>query len=139
MTHQPMTHDAPHIAVIGGGPAGLRAAEVAAAAGARVTLFDAKPSVGRKFLIAGKGGLNLTHGEGLEQFASRYAGPGQPAGFWAEVLAEFGPAEMRRWAADLGIETFQAGGGRVYPTGMKAAPLLRRWVQRLCCFLYVMA
>ena len=131
MTHQPMTHDAPHIAVIGGGPAGLRAAEVAAAAGARVTLFDAKPSVGRKFLIAGKGGLNLTHGEGLEQFASRYAGPGQPAGFWAEVLAEFGPAEMRRWAADLGIETFQAGGGRVYPTGMKAAPLLRRWVQRL--------
>ncbi len=126
-----MSKDAPHIAVIGGGPAGLRAAEVAATAGARVTVFDAKPSVGRKFLVAGKGGLNLTHSEDSGRFANRYSGPGQPAGFWAEVLREFGPAELRQWAADLGIETFQSGSGRIYPTAMKAAPLLRRWVQRL--------
>ncbi|KAB2641242.1 MAG: TIGR03862 family flavoprotein [Verrucomicrobia bacterium] len=131
MTHQRITHATPQIVVIGGGPAGLRAAEVAAAAGALVTLFDGKPSVGRKFLVAGKGGLNLTHGEKLEPFASRYAGPGQPAEFWPAVLREFGPAEMRQWVADLGIATFQAGSGRIYPTAMKAAPLLRHWVQRL--------
>jgi len=131
MTHQFITHDTPRIAVMGGGPAGLRAAEVAATAGAQVTLFDAKPSVGRKFLVAGKGGLNLTHSEEPERFASRYSGPGQPAGFWLEVLSEFGPAEMRQWAAELCIETFQASSGRVYPTAMKAAPLLRRWVQHL--------
>ena len=121
----------PHIAVIGGGPAGLRAAEVAASAGARVTVFDAKPSVGRKFLIAGKGGLNLTHSDSPGQFASRYTGPDQPVGFWDEVLSEFGPVELRQWAAELGIETFQASSGRVYPTALKAAPLLRRWVERL--------
>ena len=120
-----------HIAVVGGGPAGLRAAEVAALAGVHVTLFDAMPSVGRKFLVAGVGGLNLTHSEKLEPFASRYSGRGQPAGWWAEALSEFGAADMRQWAANLGIETFQAGSGRVYPQGMKAAPLLRRWVQRL--------
>jgi uncharacterized flavoprotein (TIGR03862 family) len=131
MTHDPSTHDLPHIAVIGGGPAGLRAAEVAARAGAQVTLFDAKPSVGRKFLVAGKGGLNLTHSEALDRFASRYSGPDQPAGLWSGILSEFGPAEMRQWAADLGIETFQAGNGRIYPQALKAAPLLRRWVQRL--------
>lgn len=126
-----MTHDALRIAVIGGGPAGLRAAEVAAAGGARVTVFDAKPSVGRKFLVAGKGGLNLTHSEAIERFASRYSGPDQPGGFWADVLREFGPVEMQQWAANLGIETFQASSGRVYPRALKAAPLLRRWVQRL--------
>ncbi len=131
MIHQSVTRDALRLAVIGGGPAGLRAAEVAAAAGAKVTLFDAKPSVGRKFLIAGKGGLNLTHGEDLARFASRYSGPGQPDGFWSDMLTDFGPAEMRQWAAGLGIETFQASSGRVYPTAMKAAPLLRRWVLRL--------
>jgi uncharacterized flavoprotein (TIGR03862 family) len=119
------------LAIIGGGPAGLRAAEVAAAAGASVTVFEAKPSVGRKFLIAGKGGLKLTHGESLARFASRYTGPNQPAGFWQERLSEFGPAELRQWAAGLGIETFQAGSGRIYPTALKAAPLLRRWVRRL--------
>ena len=131
MIHQSVTRDALRLAVIGGGPAGLRAAEVAAAAGAKVTLFDAKPSVGRKFLIAGKGGLNLTHGEDLARFASRYSGPGQPDGFWSDMLTDFGPAEMRQWAAGLGIETFQASSGRVYPTAMRAAPLLRRWVLRL--------
>ena len=119
------------LAVIGGGPAGLRAAEVAATTGVRVVVFDGKPSVGRKFLIAGKGGLNLTNGEPLEDFARRYSGPEQPAEFWAAALAEFGPAALREWAAELGIETFQASSGRVYPKALKAAPLLRRWVQRL--------
>ncbi len=126
-----MTHDLPHTAVIGGGPAGLRAAEVAALAGARVTLFDAMPSVGRKLLVAGKGGLNLTNSEDLDRFASRYAGPSQPAGLWPAMLTDFGPPAMCQWAAGLGIETFQAGSGRVYPLGMKAAPLLRSWVRRL--------
>lgn len=119
------------LAVIGGGPAGLRAAEAAAAAGARVTLFDAKPSVGRKFLVAGKGGLNLTHGEYMERFVTRYQGPGQPAGIWEDMLAQFGPAALRAWAAELGVETFQATSGRVYPQALKAAPLLRRWTARL--------
>ncbi len=123
----------PHsqLAVIGGGPAGLRAAEVAASAGLRVTLYEGKPSVGRKFLVAGRGGLNLTHGEPLDQFAARYSGPGQPADLWPRLLAGFDPAALRQWAAGLGVETFQATSGRVYPVEMKAAPLLRRWVARL--------
>jgi hypothetical protein len=119
------------LAVIGGGPAGLRAAETAAAAGVRVALFDAKPSVGRKFLVAGKGGLNLTHGEELERFITRYSGPDQPAEIWHGLLEEFDPAALRAWAADLGVETFQATSGRVYPRALKAAPLLRRWIARL--------
>jgi predicted flavoprotein YhiN len=119
------------LAVIGGGPAGLRAAEVAASAGRQVTLYEAKPSVGRKFLVAGKGGLNLTHGESLDRFAHRYSGPDQPADLWPGLLSGFDPAALRQWAADLGIETFQATSGRVYPKAMKAAPLLRRWVERL--------
>ena len=117
--------------MIGGGPAGLRAAEVAAAAGLRVTLYEGKPSVGRKFLVAGRGGLNLTHGEPLDRFAARYSGPGQPADLWPRLLAGFDPAALRQWAAGLGVETFQATSGRVYPVEMKAAPLLRRWVARL--------
>lgn len=116
------------IAVIGGGPAGLRAAEVAAQAGARVTLLDGKPSVGRKFLVAGKGGLNLTHGEGLERFVSRYSGPEQA---WRGLLADFDSQALRAWAAELGVETFQATSGRVYPKALKAAPLLRRWIARM--------
>jgi uncharacterized flavoprotein (TIGR03862 family) len=119
------------LAVVGGGPAGLRAAEVAAAAGLRVTLFDAKPSVGRKFLVAGKGGLNLTHGEARERFVTRYSGPDQPREIWEKLLAGFGPADLRDWAARLGVETFQATSGRVYPKALKAAPLLRRWIERL--------
>jgi uncharacterized flavoprotein (TIGR03862 family) len=119
------------IAIIGGGPAGLRAAEVAATAGAAVTLFDAKPSVGRKLLVAGRGGLNLTHGEDFSRFVTRYSGPGQPAGFWENLLSSFTPADLREWAAGLGIETFEQRTGRVYPMEMKAAPLLRRWVERL--------
>ena len=116
------------IAVIGGGPAGLRAAEVAASAGAAVTLFDAKPSVGRKLLVAGRGGLNLTHGEDLDRFIGRYSGPAE---FWQRVISSFTPTDLRKWAADLGIETFEQRTGRVYPREMKAAPLLRRWVDRL--------
>ncbi|BCU79379.1 TIGR03862 family flavoprotein [Luteolibacter sp. LG18] len=119
------------IAIIGGGPAGLRAAEVAAQAGARVTVFDAKPSVGRKLLVAGRGGLNLTHGEDFEGFVTRYSGPDQPDGFWRGVLEAFTSADLRAWAAGLGIETFQQRTGRVYPREMKAAPLLRRWIERL--------
>jgi len=121
----------PSVAVIGGGPAGLRAAEVAASAGLRVTLYEAKPSVGRKFLVAGKGGLNITHGEALDRFQTRYSGPGQPFGFWPRLLGNFDPGALRQWAAGLGVETFQATTGRVYPVEMKAAPLLRRWVARL--------
>ena len=119
------------LAVIGGGPAGLRAAEVAASAGLQVTLYDGKPSVGRKFLVAGKGGLNLTHGESLDRFVTRYSGPGQPAEIWSRLIADFDPAALRAWAAGLGVETFQATSGRVYPKALKAAPLLRRWIERL--------
>jgi uncharacterized flavoprotein (TIGR03862 family) len=119
------------LAVIGGGPGGLRAAEVAAQAGLRVVLFDGKPSVGRKFLVAGKGGLNLTHGEDFERFVSRYSGPGQPEGIWNRLLGDFDSAALRDWASSLGVETFQATSGRVYPSAMKAAPLLRRWIARL--------
>lgn len=119
------------IAVIGGGPAGLRAAEVCAAGGAAVTVFEAKASVGRKFLVAGGGGLNLTKNEAREVFATRYRGPEMPDGFWAGMIAEFGPDELRAWAAERGVETFVASTGRVYPREMKAAPLLRGWVRRL--------
>ena len=116
-----------HIAVIGGGPAGLRAAEIAAAGGARVTLFEAKASVGRKFLVAGRGGLNLTKAEPRDLFATRYSDPAR----WPALLAECDGEALRAWAAGLGVETFVASTGRVYPREMKAAPLLRRWVERL--------
>jgi len=119
------------LAVVGGGPAGLRAAEAAASRGVAVTVFDGKPSVGRKFLVAGKSGLNLTHGEPREAFVSRYSGPHMPEGMWDGLLAGWDGAATRAWAAGLGVETFEASSGRVYPVEMKAAPLLRRWVQRL--------
>ena len=117
-----------NIAIIGGGPAGLRAAEVAASAGAAVTLYDAKRSVGRKFLVAGKSGLNLTNDADFEMFVSRYSGG---ADFWRSCLAGFDAGAMREWAAGLGVETFVASGGKVFPVMKKAAPLLRRWVERL--------
>ena len=126
-----VAHCGMHIAIIGGGPAGLRAAEVAAEGGASVTLFDAKPSVGRKFLVAGRGGLNLTHSEPIEQFASRYLGPGMPDRTWRSLIEEFDPAALRTWAAGLEVETFAASTGRIYPRELKAASLLRRWVERL--------
>ena len=115
--------------MIGGGPAGLRAAEIAAMRGMSVTIFDAMPSLGRKLLVAGKGGLNLTHGESMEKFVTRYDGGDRV--FWGNLLNEFNPSALREWAGGLGIETFQASSGRVYPKEMKAAPLLRRWITRL--------
>lgn len=119
------------VAVVGGGPAGLRAAEVVSAGGVAVMLFDGKPSVGRKFLVAGKGGLNLTHGEAMERFVGRYPAVEGGDGVWRRLLAGFSPSDLRGWAAGLGVETFEATSGRVYPVAMKAAPLLRRWVGRL--------
>ncbi len=109
----------------------MRAAEVAAEAGAAVTLYDAKRSVGRKFLVAGKSGLNLTNTAEREAFAGVYSGTEMPEHFWRECLAEFDGAAMRAWAAGLGVETFATSGGKVFPTMKKAAPLLRRWVARL--------
>jgi uncharacterized flavoprotein (TIGR03862 family) len=119
------------IAVIGGGPAGLRAAETAATLGHEVRLFEAKPSVGRKFLVAGKGGLNLTHSEPRETFAARYLCRDQPVPFWNELLDDFSPEDLQRWAAELGSPTFTASTGRVYPKSLTAAPLLRAWVRRI--------
>ncbi|MDP3750554.1 MAG: TIGR03862 family flavoprotein [Polaromonas sp.] len=119
------------VAVIGGGPAGLMAAEVLASAGVpglQVQVYDAMPSVGRKFLLAGKGGLNLTHSEAAAPFLSRY---GERSAQLEPLLAAFGPAELRAWAQDLGVETFVGSSGRVFPKDMKAAPLLRAWLQRL--------
>ncbi len=119
------------IAVIGGGPAGLRAAEVAAVAGAKVTVYDAQRSVGRKFLIAGKSGLNLTNTAAPEEFVSAYSGGEMRAHFWRDCLAEFDSAALRKWAAALGVETFASSSGKVFPTLMKAALLLTRWIARL--------
>ncbi|MFN4003382.1 MAG: TIGR03862 family flavoprotein [Hylemonella sp.] len=115
-------------AVIGGGPAGLMAAEVLAEGGVAVDLFDAMPSVGRKFLLAGRGGLNLTHSEPLERFAARY---GQRRQQIEPLLRDFGATQLREWARGLGIDTFVGTSGRVFPADMKAAPLLRAWLQRL--------
>ncbi|MEO8810155.1 MAG: TIGR03862 family flavoprotein [Rhodanobacter sp.] len=119
---------APTVAVIGGGPAGLMAAEAVCAAGMRVDLYDAMGSVGRKFLLAGKGGLNLTHAENPERFVERYAARQAEVGRW---LAAFDAQSIRSWARTLGVETFVGSSGRVFPDDMKAAPLLRRWVRRL--------
>jgi len=116
------------IAIIGGGPAGLMAAETALAGGAQVELYDSMASVGRKFLLAGKGGLNLTHSDPPELFLSRY---GERRARLAPWLAEFGPEALRAWARGLGVETFVGSSGRVFPVDMKAAPLLRAWLRRL--------
>lgn len=119
---------APALAVIGGGPAGLMAAETARAAGIEVDVYEAKGSVGRKFLIAGKGGLNLTHSEPMPAFAHRYRERARDVGAW---LHAFDGDALRDWARDLGVETFVGSSGRVFPTDLKAAPLLRGWVRRL--------
>jgi len=118
------------VAVIGGGPAGLMAAEVLASVGPAVSvqLFDAMPSVGRKFLLAGRGGLNLTHSEPPEVFMRRY---GEHSAALAPLIGAFGPEALRDWAQALGIETFIGSSGLVFPKDMKAAPLLRAWLHRL--------
>jgi len=118
----------PWVAVIGGGPAGLMAAEQLAGRGLAVDLFDAMPSVGRKFLLAGKGGLNLTHAEPLLRFIGRYGSQAPRLEPW---LRAFGPAELVTWAAALGVTTFVGSSERVFPVDMKAAPLLRAWLHRL--------
>jgi len=114
--------------IIGGGPAGLMAAGVLLKNGLRVSLYEAKPSPGIKFLVAGKGGLNLTHSEPLEDFLSHY-GPRRPQ--IEPLLKAFGPNEIRKWASNLGIETFIGTSGRVFPKGMKAEPLLKAWLEKL--------
>ena len=116
------------IAVIGGGPAGLMAAEILAAGGRSVTVFDQMPSAGRKLLMAGRGGLNLTHSEPLERFQARYGGSGARL---APAITAFPPEALRGWAESLGQSLFVGSSGRVFPQAMKASPLLRAWLRRL--------
>jgi len=123
-----MSAEKSDVLIVGGGPAGLRAAEIVSAAGRRTVLADHKPSVGRKFLVAGRGGLNLTHSEPVENFPARY---NDATGLWPRLLADFSPDDLRAWAKDLGIETFVGTSGRVFPESKQAAPLLRRWIARL--------
>ncbi len=123
--HRPLP---PHVAIIGGGPAGLMAAEVLSQAGVKVDLYDGMPSVGRKFLLAGVGGMNITHSEPYPAFLSRYA---ERAPHMAPLLRAFDADSLCQWIHELGIETFVGSSGRVFPTDMKAAPLLRAWLKRL--------
>ena len=116
------------VAVIGAGPAGLMAAEVLGDGGARVTVYDAMPSAGRKFLMAGRGGLNLTHSEPLPAFLPRYR---EAAPRLAAAIEAFPPDRLRQWSEALGQPTFVGSSGRVFPTAMKASPLLRAWLRRL--------
>lgn len=118
----------PSVAIVGGGPAGLMAAEVISRGGVQVDLYDAMPSVGRKFLMAGKGGMNITHSEPPAAFRARY---GTRQERIAPLLDAFGPEALREWIHGLGFDTFVGSSGRVFPTDMKAAPLLRAWLQRL--------
>jgi len=118
----------PTAAVIGAGPAGLMAAEVLARAGVTVTVYDRMPSPGRKLLMAGRGGLNLTHSEPLETFLARY---GEARGRLAPLIAAFPPDALIAWAEGLGQRTFVGSSGRVFPKALKASPLLRAWLARL--------
>ncbi|MBD8474450.1 TIGR03862 family flavoprotein [Pseudomonas sp. CFBP 8770] len=123
-----MPSSSPRVAVIGGGPAGLMAAEVLSLAGVTVEVYDGMPSVGRKFLLAGVGGMNITHSEPYPAFVSRYAERAQDVREWLEP---FDGLRLREWIHGLGIQTFVGTSGRVFPTDMKAAPLLRAWLKRL--------
>ncbi|AXE93701.1 TIGR03862 family flavoprotein [Paraburkholderia sp. SIMBA_050] len=120
--------DSARVAVIGGGPAGLMAAEALARHGVPVDVYDAMPSVGRKFLMAGKGGMNITHSEPLGPFLDRYGARRERI---EPLLDAFGPDALRAWLHELGVETFVGSSGRVFPTDMKAAPMLRAWLHRL--------
>lgn len=124
----PHAHPMKTVAVIGGGPAGLMAAEMLAQGGVQVDLFDAMPSLGRKFLLAGVGGMNITHSEPFDAFVSRY---GSRAAAIQPLLEAFSPTALREWSHGLGVETFVGSSGRVFPKDMKAAPLLRAWLHRL--------
>ncbi|KLJ02877.1 TIGR03862 family flavoprotein [Luteimonas sp. FCS-9] len=128
MSDAPRSPALSRLAIVGGGPAGLFAAQIARAAGAEVDLFDAKGSVGRKFLIAGKGGLNLTHSEPRPAFDARYGARADAVGRW---LDGFDAQALRDWAAARGVPTFVGSSGRVFPQDLKAAPLLRGWVRQL--------
>lgn len=123
-----VTSPASKVAIIGGGPAGLMAAEVLSQAGMAVDLYERMPSVGRKFLLAGVGGMNITHAEPSPAFVGRYAEQAAWVGTW---LAGFDAQALRAWIHGLGIDTFVGSSGRVFPTDMKAAPLLRAWLKRL--------
>lgn len=116
------------VAIIGGGPAGLMAAETLSGHGVQVDVYDAMSSLGRKFLMAGKSGLNITHSEPFDKFVARY---GSQSGIIEKWLLEFTPDDLREWVRGLGIETFVGTSGRVFPVGMKASPLLRAWLGRL--------
>ena len=118
----------PRVAIVGGGPAGLMAAEVLAAGGVTVDVYDAMASCARKFLLAGKGGMNITHSEPYEAFVARYGARSPEVAEW---LAGFTPQQVRDWIHGLGIDTFVGSSGRVFPADMKAAPLLRAWLHRL--------
>ncbi len=117
-----------HVGIVGGGPAGLMAAEVLSAVGIRVTILEGMPTVGRKFLMAGKSGLNLTHAEAHEAFKTRFGAAAEKLG---PALDAFTGDDVRQWAAGLGVDTFAGSSGRVFPTAMKGSPLLRAWLKRL--------
>ncbi|MEP6777090.1 MAG: TIGR03862 family flavoprotein [Chthoniobacterales bacterium] len=123
-----MVGDPVSVLIIGGGPAGLRAAEVAAETGTKVIVCDTQRSPGRKFLIAGRGGLNLTHSEPLKDFPARYCDEPQR---WRDLLSQFSPDELREWVHGLGVDTYVGTSGRIFPRGQKAAALLRAWLERL--------
>lgn len=123
-----MSSPSKNVAVIGAGPAGLMAAEVLAQGGAQVTVYDAMPSAGRKFLMAGRGGLNLTHSEPLPQFLARYR---RALRHLRAAIEAFPPQALRDWSEALGQETFVGSSGRVFPKAFKASPLLRAWLRRL--------
>jgi hypothetical protein len=113
--------------VIGAGPAGLRAAEILATAGIETRIFEQKPSLGRKFLVAGRGGLNITHSEGYDLFVTRYDSPAR----WKRILQSFRPEELRIWFEQLGVPTFVGTSGRVFPKSQRAPEILERWLERL--------
>jgi uncharacterized flavoprotein (TIGR03862 family) len=116
------------VAIIGGGPAGLMAAEILSAQGFDVTVYERKPSVGRKFLMAGRGGLNITHSETLDNFVQKY---GAASDILSRIIHEFTPQDLKNWCEGLGEKTFVGSSGRVFPESFKASPLLRAWIKRL--------